>query len=36
MDPPFERRVFLKAENRLYHDGQRSSHVVLPVVAPAR
>jgi putative CocE/NonD family hydrolase len=32
MDPPFERRRFLKAENRIYHDRQNPSHIVLPVV----
>ena len=33
MDPPWERRRFLKAENRIYHDAEHPSHVVLPVVA---
>ncbi|MSR07328.1 MAG: CocE/NonD family hydrolase [Gemmatimonadetes bacterium] len=32
MDPPFQRRGHLKAENRVYHDRQHASHVVLPVV----
>jgi putative CocE/NonD family hydrolase len=36
MDPPFERRRFLKAENRIYHDRQHTSHIVLPVVPGGR
>jgi putative CocE/NonD family hydrolase len=32
MDPPFERRRFLTAENSLYHDAAHPSHVILPVV----
>ena len=33
MDHPWERRRYLKAENRIYHDREHPSHVVLPLVA---
>ena len=32
MDHPWERRRYLKAENRIYHDREHPSHVVLPVI----
>jgi putative CocE/NonD family hydrolase len=32
MDPPFERRRYLTAENRIYHDARHTSHIVLPVI----
>ncbi len=34
MDPPWERRRHVTADNRIYHEPQRASHVVLPVVPP--
>ena len=35
MNPPFERRRFLTAQNSIYHDSQHASYVILPLV-PAR
>lgn len=32
MDPVWERRRYLKQENRIYHDPERLSHVVLPII----
>ena len=31
-DHPWERRRYLKAENRIYHDREHPSHVILPVI----
>ena len=32
MDPSWKRRMYVTAENRIYHDPQHPSHIVLPVI----
>ena len=32
MDHPRERRKYVKAENRIYHDREHPSHIVLPII----
>ena len=32
MDGPWQRRRYIKAENKIYHDSQRPSHIILPVI----
>ncbi len=32
MDPPWQRRTMVRAENRIYHDAEHQSHVTLPIV----
>ena len=32
LDAPWERRRLLKAENRIYHDAEHPSRVILPVI----
>ena len=32
VDPPWERRTVVRAENRLYHDAEHASRVTLPII----